>query len=162
MSFSLIAAIIIMFGMNLNIEPRDTMLILHCTSLLQLSHCMDTLNFKVALLWTEISLQILDRLLKGFVQTFMVSKGWILITLVISWLFLYSATMRLIFFCVWVKCVDKLLDGFPWHLLQMFMVPLGWTAVTLLRLQSVQYFDIWANTFKMNDIILCCTLCSEL
>ncbi len=61
----------------------------------------------ISLVQTEICQQLLDGLLWDLVQTFMVPRGWILMTLVITWLFLQRLQ--------WVKVFTYLRTQFYIH-----------------------------------------------
>ncbi len=74
----------------------------------------------VLLIWTEISQQLFDLFRWNLVQTILMSRGWILLTLVIPWLFL-------------LRHHDNDISAFSWHVL----ITIGRIAMRLLEISTV-------------------------
>ncbi len=89
---------------------------------------LEMLVLSTALVQIEISGQLLEEFPCNFVQTFVVTRGWILLSLGIPWLLLQCHHPGFLFFFTEISW--QLLDGLPWNIVQMFMGPRGWILMT--------------------------------
>ncbi len=77
-------------------------------------------------IWSRLKYQILDCLPWNMVQIFTVTRGWIIMNLVISKITFHLAPPAVHLFLYFCEMCHRLFDGLPWNVVQTFLFLTGW------------------------------------